>query len=231
MAQALQHGLALVPLCGDFAVEAVGVDIGRPLDDATVHTLRDAFDRHRVLVVRGQNLPPAAHAAFTRHFGTLEIHVLNEYHRNAHPEIFELSNIGPDGRPNAVHPDRGTLFWHSGGSFQKTPALATLLYAEQVPGTGGHTLFADMIGAFEALGAAERAQFARLLVLHDLHVSRQKAGYARHRSAPRRRQIPRLADEPLVAVDHFAHARCDQLHALVARSCEGAHDGVVPCVV
>ena len=90
---------------------------------------------------------PGTHVA-QRNFGTLEVHVLNEYHKAAHPEIFELSNIGPDGKPNAVHPDRGTLFWHSDASFQRSPALATLLYAERVPRSGGHTMFADMIGAY-----------------------------------------------------------------------------------
>jgi len=51
-----------------------------------------------------------------------------------------------------AQPDRGTLFWYSDGSFQQTPALATLLYAEQVSTNGGRTLFADMIAAFGALG-------------------------------------------------------------------------------
>ena len=134
--------------------------------------------------------------AFTRQFGEPEVHVLNEYHKAQHPEIFELSNIGPDGKPNAVHPDLGTLFWHSDGSFQEVPALATLLYAEQVPAEGGHTLFADMIGAYEALGAAERARFATLRVLHDLHVSRRKAGYAGMTDAQRAAAPP--VEHPLV---------------------------------
>ncbi|MBK8740160.1 MAG: TauD/TfdA family dioxygenase [Betaproteobacteria bacterium] len=68
------------------------------------------------------------------------MHVLNEYHKAEHPEIFELSNIGADGKPNAVHPDLGTLFWHSDASYQKRPALATLLYAEQAPASGGHAV-------------------------------------------------------------------------------------------
>jgi molybdopterin adenylyltransferase len=50
-------------------------------------------------VLRGQSLPPAAHIALSRHFGALEIHVLDEYHKAEYPEIFELSNIGPDGKP------------------------------------------------------------------------------------------------------------------------------------
>ena len=190
--------MRLQVLHGDFGVEALDVDASRALDAATVAALRSAFDRHRVLVLRGQRLSPQAHIAFSRHFGELEIHVLDEYHKDRHPEIFELSNIGPDGKPNAVHPDRGTLFWHTDASWQLKPALATLLYAEQAPAEGGHTLFADMIGAHEALGAAERERFAGLRVLHDLNVSRLKAGYPEMTPAQREKRPP--VEQPLVRV-------------------------------
>jgi taurine dioxygenase len=177
MAVHLRDRLELRPLKGDFGVEAHGIDISRPLEPEICDRLRDAFGRHRILIVRGQELSPKAHVAFSRTFGELEVHVLNEYHKAAHPEIFELSNIGPDGKPNAVHPDRGTLFWHTDASWQETPALATILYAEKAPKNGGHTMFADMIGAHEALGPAEQARFAKLRVRHDLSISRLKAGY------------------------------------------------------
>lgn len=190
--------IELRTLQGDFGVEAIGVDISRPLSPEAARCLRDAFERHRLLVVRDQTLSPEAHIAFSRQFGPLEVHVLNEYHKDRHPEIFELSNIGPDGKPNAVHPDRGTLFWHSDASFQKVPALATLLYAEQVPRAGGHTMFADMIGAYEALGAAERARYRTMRVMHDLHVSRLKAGYPGMTDAQRRQAPP--VEQPLVRV-------------------------------
>ncbi|MBL8386200.1 MAG: TauD/TfdA family dioxygenase [Burkholderiales bacterium] len=188
--------IALRPLHGEFGAEVTGVDAAAPLDAATAVALRAAFARHRLLVLRGQHLPPAAHIAFSRHFGELEVHVLDEYHKAEYPEIFELSNLGPDGRPNAVHPDRGTLFWHSDASWQAAPALATLLYAEAVPRAGGHTLFADMIGAYEALGAAERARYATLRVVHDLHVSRLKAGYPGMTAAQRQARPP--VEQPLV---------------------------------
>ena len=190
--------MKLRALHGDFGVEALDVDASVPLDAATVAALRGAFDRHRILVLRGQRLAPEAHIAFSRHFGELEIHVLDEYHKARHPEIFELSNLGPDGKPNAVHPDRGTLFWHTDASWQARPALATLLYAEQAPTHGGHTLFADMIGAHEALGAGERERFATLRVLHDLNVSRLKAGYPAMTPAQREKRPP--VEQPLVRV-------------------------------
>ncbi|MSP49638.1 MAG: TauD/TfdA family dioxygenase [Alphaproteobacteria bacterium] len=196
MATQLRDRLELKALKGDFGIEALGIDISRPLDPAISDRLRAAFDRHRILVVRGQSLTPEAHIAFSRNFGELEVHVLNEYHKPTHPEIFELSNIGADGRPNAVHPDRGTLFWHTDASFQAKPALATILYAERAPANGGHTMFADMIGAYEALGQAERERFAKLRVRHDLNISRLKAGYPEMSESQKRNAPPVV--QPLV---------------------------------
>ncbi|MBL8380643.1 MAG: TauD/TfdA family dioxygenase [Burkholderiales bacterium] len=204
MAAVLAPSFSLLPLKGDFGAEVRGLDIAQPPDAATGAALREAFGRHRLLVFRGQRLPPAVHIAFSRIFGDLEIHVLDEYHKAEYPEIFELSNIGPDGRPNAVHPDRGTLFWHTDASWQEVPALATLLYAEAVPRAGGHTLFADMIGAYEALGAAERERFATLEVVHDLEVSRRKAGYPGMTEAQRAQRPPVV--QPLVRL-HEATGR------------------------
>ena len=196
MATQLRDKFELRTLNGDFGVEALGIDISRPLDPAIRDQLRAGFDRHRILVVRGQRLSPEAHIEFSRNFGELEVHVLNEYHTAKHPEIFELSNIGPDGKPNAVHPDRGTLFWHSDASFQAKPALATILYAELAPRDGGHTMLADMIGAYEALGAAERERYAKLRVRHDLNISRLKAGYPEMSETQRKNAPP--VEQPLV---------------------------------
>jgi taurine dioxygenase len=198
MATQLRRGLELRPLKGDFGVEARNIDIARPLDPALAAALVEAFHRHRILVVRGQRLSPEAHIAFSRNFGALEIHVLNEYHKAAYPEIFELSNIGADGKPNAVHPDRGTLFWHTDASWRAVPALATILHAERVPKNGGHTMLADMIGAYEALGRAERERYLGLSALHDLNVSRLKAGYP-DMTAAQRAEVPPVV-QPLVRV-------------------------------
>ena len=51
MAQAQPQNLKLLPLCGDFGVEALGVDISQAIDEATIRTLRAGFDRHGLLVL------------------------------------------------------------------------------------------------------------------------------------------------------------------------------------
>lgn len=169
--------LTLRPLTPGFGVEVVGLDLSGALDAAVAKELRAAFERHLVLLFRGQRLPPAEHIAFSRNFGELQIHVLDQYHATDHPEIFVLSNVGADGRPNRVHPDLGTLVWHTDGSFQRRPTYATILYAEVAPTEGGHTLFADTLSALEMLSEADRAWLGAMRVVHDLSNSREKAGY------------------------------------------------------
>lgn len=170
-------GLELRPLTSAFGVEVPGLELSRPLPADVAAELRGAFDTHLVLLFRDQQLSPEAHIAFSRYFGPLEIHVLDQYHASRYPELFVLSNVGEDGRPNRVHPDRGTLVWHTDASFQRRPAHATILYAEAVPSTGGHTLFADTLSAFEALSEEDRGRFATMRAIHDLSISREKAGY------------------------------------------------------
>lgn len=184
------------PLAPCFGAEVVGLDLSGPLDPDTVPRLRALFDERLVLLFRDQRLSPEAHIAFSRSFGTLEIHVLDEYHASRHREIFVLSNVGPDGRPNHVHPDRGTLVWHTDASWQRRPARATLLYADAVPRAGGHTLFADTLSAFEALSAEDRARFSTLRAIHDLNVSREKAGYGPMRPG-QRAKVPAV-EHPVV---------------------------------
>ena len=65
--------LRLIPLSPEFAAEAGGLDLSRPVDDDTVAAIRQAIDRYAVLVVRDQRLSDAALRDFAARFGPLEI--------------------------------------------------------------------------------------------------------------------------------------------------------------
>lgn len=184
------------PLGATFGVEVTDLDLSLPLGPETAAELRAVFDRALLLVFRGQTLSPEAHIAFSRIFGELEVHVLDQYNASRYPELFVLSNVGVDGRPNRVHPDRGTLVWHTDASWARCPAYATLLYSEAVPRAGGHTLFADTLSAFEALSEEDRARFAVMQAVHDLNTSREKAGYGAMPAAQRAKVPP--VEHPLV---------------------------------
>ena len=115
--------------------------------------------------------------AFSRRFGELQVHVLDQYRHPRHPEIFVQSNVDrKTGKTTGTHPDKGSLVWHSDLSFQARPALATTLYGIEVPDEGGDTLFADMCAAYDALDADTKALLDRLKAVHDISVQRVRAG-------------------------------------------------------
>jgi taurine dioxygenase len=168
-------GISITPLAPAIGAEIRGLDLASPIEEATFETVLDAFNRHLVLLFRGQSLDATQHIAFSRRFGELEIHVLNQYHDPAHPELYVISNVGADGQPRGVHPDKGTMTWHTDTSFTRTPSMATILFGKEVANEGGETWFASQHAAYDALPAAMKQRLASMRAIHDLGESRRKS--------------------------------------------------------
>jgi alpha-ketoglutarate-dependent 2,4-dichlorophenoxyacetate dioxygenase len=62
-------GLTVTPLHSGFAAEISGIDITRPLDDATFERVAVAFDDYSVLVFRGQALTDEQQMVFSERWG------------------------------------------------------------------------------------------------------------------------------------------------------------------
>src|SRR5215813_14390575 len=154
-------GLVLRPLADGLGAEVLALPVAA-VDDATFPAIYAAFLEHQLLLFRDQDLPPAAQVAFARRFGEVQVHVMDQYHASAHPELYTLSNLDADGKPSGKHPDRGTMAWHTDGSWRRTTGQATMLYAEQIPSTGGGTQFADMYSAYAALAPEEQVRLGRM---------------------------------------------------------------------
>jgi alpha-ketoglutarate-dependent taurine dioxygenase len=164
------------PLSRVMGGEVHGVDLSQPLDEASFGGIRQAFHRHLLLVFPEQRIDEAQQVAFSRRFGELQIHVLDQYRHPQFPEIYVLSNVARSGTTTGEHPDKGTLVWHSDLSFQRRPALATILYGLEVPRAGGDTLYADLCAAYAALDEAMKDRLAGMTAVHDLDASRRRAG-------------------------------------------------------
>ena len=123
------------------------------MDDDVFRSIYQAFLRYQVLLFPPQDVPPARQVAFARRFGEVQIHVMNQYHADGYPELYRLSNLDENGKPNGQHPDKGTLAWHTDGSWQRVTGQATIIYGEVMPASGGETHFCDMYGAYERLDA------------------------------------------------------------------------------
>ncbi|MEO8484826.1 MAG: TauD/TfdA family dioxygenase [Betaproteobacteria bacterium] len=196
--------LRLTPNLG---AEVRGADLARGVDDAQFAAIREAFLAHQVLVFEAPDLPPEGQVAFGRRFGELQVHVMNQYHADAHPELYRLSNLDANGAPNGRHPDRGTMAWHTDGSWQRVTGQATIIYAEVATSEGGETHFCDMYGAYERLSPGWKARLDGMRAVHNLDFSRTR----RHGDDPltdaQRRARPPV-DHPVVRTHAETGRRC-----------------------
>lgn len=180
-----------------FVARVEGLDLSRPLTPELFEHLNRALLRHKVLSFPDQDLSMKAQARFARAFGELQVHVLNQYHHDTRPEIITISNLDAEGRPKGEHPDPGACIWHSDGSWQARPVLATCLLGLEVPPSGGDTLFADLQAAFRALPEADKARYRGLTAIHDLNLSRQRSGARDQMTAEQMAAAPPVR-QPLV---------------------------------
>ena len=142
------------PFDAALGAEVRGVDLSRDLDAAAFAAIERAWNEHSVLLFRDQAIDETRHVAFSRRFGDLEIHVLDQYLHPGHPEILIVSNVMDGDRHVGIY-DAGR-YWHTDLSYMAVPSRGSLLYAIEVPRDDagsplGDTLFASTAAAYDAL--------------------------------------------------------------------------------
>jgi len=158
--------LSIAPLSDIIGAEIRGLDLEDPVGDADFAAVEAALNRSHLLVFREQErLTPAAHVAFSRRFGPLEIHVQRKFLLPGHPELLVVSNEFRNGEPIGLV-DAGK-YWHSDLSYMAQPSLGSLLHAQRLPEEGGDTLFVNMHAAYEALPSAVKTRIAGLSAEHS----------------------------------------------------------------
>ncbi len=188
----------VVPLHPTFGCEIVGITLADALDDRLFDKVYEAFLDYQLILFRDVDLPPTTQVAFARRFGEVQVHVMSQYHGyRDHPEIYMLSNLGADGRPNGEHPDKGTLYWHTDGSWRERTGQATMMYAEVVPQAGGETEFADMYSAHGSLPDAMRTRIEGRRAVHNLDFSRTRRHGHDPMTAGQKAKVPPVA-HPIV---------------------------------
>jgi len=146
--------IEVIPKGAALGAEIRGVDLARPLDDATFARIERAYNDHGVVFFRDQHITPPQQVAFTRRFGEIEFNIFGEkWSVPDSPEIVVLSNITEDGRPIGVR--RAGENWHSDMCYTARPPRGTMLYAIEIPDLYGLTLgdteFASAQAAWTAL--------------------------------------------------------------------------------
>ena len=157
--------LEILPFDAALGAEVRGVDLSRDIDDTTFATIARAWNDHSVLLFRDQAIDAVQHVAFSRHFGDLEVHVLDQYLHPEHPEILIVSNVMDGDRHVGIY-DAGR-YWHTDLSYLAVPSRGSLLYAMEVPHDAagnplGDTLFASTAAAYDALSEPVKRRIAEL---------------------------------------------------------------------
>jgi len=155
-----QHGDALVTRAGPMVGALIGnVDLAQPLSDRNLAILRQALAEHGVIFFRDQELSEDQHIAFASRFGPINI---NRFFQpvDGYPQIAEV-------RKEPEHKQNIGSVWHADHSYDRAPALGSVLYARLVPKIGGDTLFVNMGAVYESLSPGLRRVLEGLRAVHS----------------------------------------------------------------
>jgi len=122
-----------------------------------------------VILVRDQTLSDQDLIAFSRRFGDLDWAPVQETGRRfveGLPEIYIVSNVTVNGQPIGSL-GAGEAVWHTDMSYLDVPPMASMLYALEIPSSGGNTSFCSMYAIYERLPAELKRRIADLKIKHD----------------------------------------------------------------
>ena len=177
--------ITIVPITPGFAAEVGDIDLRSALPGQQMQAVREAFATYAVLVFTSQELSVEQHLAFASNFGPLEQSVaskMKDQKLRVRPDIADIANLDADGRIWGADSrlrrfQLGNRLWHTDSSFKTPTGGASLLYARSVAPIGGHTEFADMRAAWDALSDDTKARVQGLLAEHSLVFSRRRLGF------------------------------------------------------
>jgi taurine dioxygenase len=144
---------ALAPAIG---AEIVGVDLSRPMSDEVFAEVLDCWHQNLVILFRDQHLTEDDQVRFGERFGPPAVSHTRRY-TTKNPAVMLISNIRENGQLIGALPD-GEMNFHTDQCHQERPAMASMLYALEIPSTGGNTLFANAYLAYETLPATMKRQ-------------------------------------------------------------------------
>ena len=209
----LRTAVDVIPTGAALGAEVRGVDL-RALDDAAFTAIHRAWLDHQVLLIRNQGLSDQDLIAVSRRFGALDQAPIQENGRRfveGCPEIYVVSNVVENGVAIGSL-GAGEAVWHTDMSYLPDPPQASILFALEVPPSGGDTSFCTMYGGWESLPEFLRETALRLRVKHD--GTYNSGGYVRAGVTPS--DDPRTAPgtlHPLVCV----HPETGRRHLYLGR--------------
>jgi alpha-ketoglutarate-dependent taurine dioxygenase len=186
--------MTITPLSAQTGAEVTGLDLTRPVDEATRTRMNQAFTDYSVLVIRAQALTPAQMLAAVQLFGEIFPQHNTRFSLPDCPQIHYISNQDsfPDG--TRYIPGEG---WHTDHSNDARPPKATALHAVRLPDHGGDTQYANMCAAYDSLPDRMKQRIADLKAIH-VYQSSHSGRKLMALSEMNRERVPNAVIHPIV---------------------------------
>lgn len=172
--------LKITPLA-NVGIEVHGFDIGETMDEDTAATLVALWDEHGILLFRHQDVTPERQIAFSRVFGELEKHPIEETRSREYPELFMLAS-SPEQEKYLTASYHGQPFvsrldWHMDLHYTGKPNRGAVLTAVECAEEDGLTGFGDLAKAWDALDEETKALLEQIEVTYTFSMQRRHMRY------------------------------------------------------
>ncbi len=147
-----------VPCQGPFGVEIHDLDLSRAGDEE-IAACRQLQQEHGVIFFRDQSLDCDSHIAAANRFGEI---VVNRFFERV-PDYPMIAMV----RKEPTHETTVGEDWHTDHSYDAAPAMGSILYAREIPKSGGETLFINMARVFESFTAGFQDMLRGLRAHHS----------------------------------------------------------------
>lgn len=164
----------ITPLSPAIGVAIGGIDLSGELDPGVVAEICRAWCDNCIMLIRGQDLTEEDQFRFARTLGTVA--------PRSRPPVEKRSYVPDPDNPMHLVTDRvddqgrrlgslghGEMWYHTDKCYEERPHRASLLYALEIPSSGGETKFANLYRAYDQLPATlkEKLEGRRVLQLYD----------------------------------------------------------------
>lgn len=159
--------VTITPTGGALGAVVTGLDAARPLSGELVLALKRALHDHLILIFKGQQLEDEAFLRFASYFGGIfrppaEVPVLaSQAATGLPPDVVPVSNAVGQGD----YTGHGELTAHVDHQWTPQPSSGSLLYAIEIPKSGGQTSWYNTVQAYEDLDEATRREIDQLQLI------------------------------------------------------------------
>ncbi|MED6343227.1 MAG: TauD/TfdA family dioxygenase, partial [Pseudomonadota bacterium] len=150
----------ITPMSGGCGAEVSGVNLSKPMEKEEKKLLEEAWLEYQVLFFRNQPLTPQQHVDFAKGFGELQ-------GPGYMPTLDDYPNVYVQEYPDLFKGIVSDVDWHIDASFLEKPLKGAVLYAIDVPETGGDTTWVNLYEAYDSLSDSMKTLCSNLTAVHD----------------------------------------------------------------